>query len=263
MYGHYFSFQIDSRPGGNAMKNAVLAVWRCTLLAGRCFLSFLFFLLLPPDRGTVSFFLLRVSFRNIKRNFLFYSSIIGIKTNFLIHFLISGYLPVSENTLRERSRSVEKRRILHGILYENGFPSESGNKRKTMELNLRPMRKIWKSSNYCARCVRKLGGEGENDRPFGKLAGENESSIGYALHCSWQLVALLAGEGRIRLRWKGTSRGRKRKRKEKGEKKGRTKEKIHALVNARVSIWEQRGRRKKGEQEQRSIDRCDLQKIII
>lgn len=224
---------------------------------------FLFFLLWPPDRSTVSFFLLRVSFRNIKRNFLFYSSIIGIKTNFLIHFLISGYLPVSENTLRERSRSVEKRRILHGILYENGFPSESGNKRKTMELNLRPMRKIWKSSNYCARCVRKLGGEGENDRPFGKLAGENESSIGYALHCSWQLVALLAGEGRIRLRWKGTSRGRKRKRKEKGEKKGRTKEKIHALVNARVSIWEQRGRRKKGEQEQRSIDRCDLQKIII
>lgn len=121
MYGHYFSFQIDSRPGGNAMKNAVLAVWRCTLLAGRCFLSFLFFLLWPPDRSTVSFFLLRVSFRNIKRNFLFYSSIIGIKTNFLIHFLISGYLPVSENTLRERSRSVEKRRILHGILYRMDF----------------------------------------------------------------------------------------------------------------------------------------------
>lgn len=123
MYGHYFSFQIDSRPGGNAMKNAVLAVWRCTLLAGRCFLSFFSFFY-GHQIGVQFLFsslLLRVSFRNIKRNFLFYSSIIGIKTNFLIHFLISGYLPVSENTLRERSRSVEKRRILHGILYGMDF----------------------------------------------------------------------------------------------------------------------------------------------
>lgn len=35
-------------------------------------------------------------------------------------------------------------------------------------------------------------GRGEKEETIDKLADENESSIGYALHCSWQLVALLA-----------------------------------------------------------------------
>lgn len=131
-------------------------MWRCTLLAA----LFLFFLLWSADRFFFSLFFLqlRVSFRIKGRevSIFFFLSIIDVKTIFLFIFLFE-YLPVFGEQLARMISSVEERRILYGILYGMDFqPSLVDNKRKTMELNLRPMRKIWKSSNYYT-LWRKLG----------------------------------------------------------------------------------------------------------
>lgn len=87
-------------------------------------------------------------------------------------------------------------------------------------------------------CVcEKIGGEKGrgrkegNDRAFGKLADENESSIGRALHCSWQLVGSSRRGRRISLRWKGTSRGREGT--ERGEGGRGRKEKKQKRKNSR------------------------------
>lgn len=153
----------------------------------------------------------------------------------------------------------------------NWFPSESGQQiGKTTGSNLRiAMREILEE--FQLRCVcEKIGGERGrgrkegNDRAFGKLADENESSIGRALHCSWQLVGSSRRGRRISLRWKGTSRGREGTEGEggrgRGEKRRNKRGKIHAGVNVRVSIGEREEREQKrregGEgEEQRPIDR--------
>lgn len=137
-------------------KCSLSRVWRCTLLAA----LFLFFLLWSADRFFFSLFFLqlRVSFRIKGRevSIFFFLSIIDVKTIFLFIFLFE-YLPVFGEQLARMISSVEERRILYGILYGMDFqPSLVDNKRKTMELNLRPMRKIWKSSNYYT-LWRKLG----------------------------------------------------------------------------------------------------------
>lgn len=119
----------------------------------------------------------------------------------------------------------------------NWFPSESGQQiGKTTGSNLRiAMREILEE--FQLRCVcEKIGGERGrgrkegNDRAFGKLADENESSIGRALHCSWQLVGSSRRGRRISLRWKGTSRGREGT--ERGGGEGR-KEKKQKRKNSR------------------------------
>lgn len=119
-------------------------------------------------------------------------------------------------------------------------------------------------------CVcEKIGGERGrgrkegNDRAFGKLADENESSIGRALHCSWQLVGSSRRGRRISLRWKGTSRGREGT--ERGEGGRGRKEKKQKRKNSRGrkrSCFDRRtggeGAKKEGGgegEEQRPIDR--------
>lgn len=138
------------------MKNAVLAVCGDAPFSLLCFFSF--FYGQQIDSFFLFFFLqLRISFRIKGREVsIFFLSIIDVKTIFLFIFLFE-YLPVFGEQLARMISSVEERRILYGILYGMDFqPSLVDNKRKTMELNLRPMRKIWKSSNYYT-LWRKLG----------------------------------------------------------------------------------------------------------
>lgn len=186
--------------------------------------------------------------------FLFYRLLVLKKerNNFLIRENNFGCF--RKNMLRGwfRRRSGLELEFSCGILhYGIDFHPSTGQQKKTTGSNLTGQ---WgKSGRVPTTYTRKLrrGKKEGNDRAFGKLADENESSIGHALHCSWQLVGSSRRGRRISLRWKGTSRGR-------GEEKRRNKRgKIHAAVNVRVSIGELREEReqKRGGKEQRPIDR--------
>lgn len=172
-------------------KCSLSRVWRCTLLAA----LFLFFLLWSADRFFFSLFFLqlRVSFRIKDREVsIFFYRLLTLK-RFSYSFSYSSIFLFSENNLREwfpRSKSVE---------FYMEFYMEWIFNRVWLTTNEKPWNWIcgqWGKSGRVPTIIR-YGenwerGEGGNDRPFGKLADENESSIGYALHCSWQLVALLA-----------------------------------------------------------------------
>lgn len=122
------------------------------------------------------------------------------------------------------------------------------------------------------RCVcEKIGGERGrgrkegNDRAFGKLADENESSIGRALHCSWQLVGSSRRGRRISLRWKGTSRGREGTergeggRKEKKQKRKNSRGRKRSCFDRSVLRWrrgsKKGGRGGRGKNNVQSIER--------
>lgn len=96
----FLSRSIPDRGKRNEKCSLSDAVWRCTLLAGRCFVSFLSFIGIQQiGIQFLSFFFISVYFIS---KFLFFLSIIGIEKIFL--FISFEYLPVPENMLRQRFR---------------------------------------------------------------------------------------------------------------------------------------------------------------
>lgn len=112
----FLSRSIPGRGKRNEKCSLSDAVWRCTLLAGRCAVRFFsFFHRDTANRDTVSFFLFLqfISFRS----FYFFIDY-WYRKDFLIHFLRSSIFPFRRTCC---ANDFEKRRILYGILYGMDF----------------------------------------------------------------------------------------------------------------------------------------------
>lgn len=233
----FLSRSIPGRGKRNEKCSLSDAVWRCTLLAGRCFVSFLSFIgIQQVGIQFFSFFFYSLFHFEVSIFFIDY----WYRKDFLIHFLRSSIFPFRRTCC---ANDFEKRRILYGILYGMDF-------HPSLVTNEKPWNWIcgqWGKSGRVPTTMRYVwklgrGGEGGNDRPFGKLASENESSIGYALHCSWQLVALLAGGDKLGSDEKEHREGGNEGKEEKGKKEEEEQKRKFTR-----SIWERREGGKKGK----------------
>lgn len=222
----FLSRSIPGRGKRNEKCSLSDAVWRCTLLAGRCFVSFLSFIGIQQiGIQFLSFFFYSLFHFEVSIFFIDYF----YRKDFLIHFLRSSIFPFRRTCC---ANDFEKRRILYGILYGMDF-------HPSLVTNEKPWNWIcgqWGKSGRVPTTMRYVwklgrGGEGRRKRSAIWQISERKRIV------DWLRVALFVTisrssrrRGQIRLRWKGTSRGRKRR--ERGERKKRrrrTKEKIHAL----------------------------------
>lgn len=97
----FLSRSIPDRGKRNEKCSLSDAVWRCTLLAGRCFVSFLSFIGIQQiGIQFLSFFFISVYFIS---KFLFFYRLL-VSKRFSYSFSSFEYLPVPENMLRQRFR---------------------------------------------------------------------------------------------------------------------------------------------------------------